>query len=349
MFSKPGPPPKAYTDEYAPCHPNGGRCWTCKRPVEWKKSTRWIRHIHTDDGYVARFFEDFEDCANFYGSPRSPAFSAEFMPKHWATFYWTPDFDISPGHEKCAEEAKRSLDVYLAGQGAPNLDREMLPKEFEERCTLANMPLVLANKCTLAAFDEKRITWGESLPVLDAEGEPVLDDNGKPKGRWDTSQNLISILENWNPKDPALMLCGGVGIGKTHLIAAVATKWIRRRMQVRFHNAANFLSEHLALKFSKNEHDQHRAKLMKDEAQRANLLVIDDLGVSANTKFTDTIWYEILNFRLERGLPTFFTTNLRPQGLEESFNVTFTSRLKEKTRIFLIKGSDYRALGVSRQ
>lgn len=341
MFAKPGPPPKAYTDEYAPDYPNGGRCWTCKQPVKWRKSRAWLRHIHTENGYVARYFEDFEDCANFDGGHRSPPFATEYMPKHWAMFYWDCDFENSPGHEECSRAAEVSHKKYIAGQGAVAPEREMTQSEFEDRCASANLPLALAEACTFASFDPTRITSGEAITVI--------DDSGQQRGRWDTSQNLLEILEQWRPKDPPVMLCGGTGIGKTHLLAAFATKWLRRRMQIRFHNASNFLTEYRALSFSKNDHDNARAKLMHDDACRANLLVIDDLGVAQNTKFTDTIWYEILNFRIERKLPTFFTTNLSPQGIAESFDERFRSRIKGSTRIFLVKGTDYRALGVSRQ
>jgi len=341
MFSKPGPPPRAYTDEYAPCHPNGGRCWTCKQPVKWRKSPAWLRHIHTDSGYVARYFENFEDAANFDGGHRSPPFTSEYMPKHWALAYWDCDFDASPGHEACALAAKESHDAYIRGQGAPCPERDMTQKEFEDRCASANLPLEMAQQCTFEAFNPTRIKADEAVVVEDEQGQP--------KTRWQRDQPLVEVLAAWKPKDPPVMLLGSPGIGKSHLICAIATKYLRKRMMVRYHGALNFLNEYKGLAFSENNHNKDRAKLLKDDALRCDLLVIDDLGVGATTDFTQSVWYEILNFRMERKLPTFFTTNLDPKGISEHFDERFLSRLKGTTRIFRVSGSDYRALGVSRQ
>ncbi len=116
-----------------------------------------------------------------------------------------------------------------------------------------------------------------------------------------------------------LYLHGSFGSGKTFLIHAL------------FHELE--LSKHVktltvyvpeALRTLKEDWELYESKMK--QYQMVDLLLLDDIGAEKNTEWgRDEVLGTILQYRMEHHLPTFFTSNMTPQELEEHFSKIGTS------------------------
>jgi DNA replication protein DnaC len=75
---------------------------------------------------------------------------------------------------------------------------------------------------------------------------------------------------------------------------------------------------------------------------RADLLVLDDLGASKSTEWTEEINYRLVNHRYENELPTLFTSNVPPKELIGVLGMRVASRLVEMTTRVPLDGEDRR-------
>lgn len=136
---------------------------------------------------------------------------------------------------------------------------------------------------------------------------------------------------------PSLLLCGRVGRGKTHqawgAIRALAVTGLRIAWVVT--TAADMYAAIRPRTGVDSETVfQHYA--------RARLLVLDDVGASKSTEWTEEINYRLVNHRYENELPTLFTSNLTPKELAGMVGDRVASRLIEMTRPVAVHGEDRR-------
>lgn len=136
---------------------------------------------------------------------------------------------------------------------------------------------------------------------------------------------------------PSLLLTGKVGRGKTYqvwgAIRALAVTGLRigwvvttaADMYAAIRPRAGVDSETVF---------QHYA--------HARLLVLDDVGASKSTEWTEEINYRLVNHRYENELPTLFTSNLTPKELAGMVGDRVASRLVEMTRPVAVHGEDRR-------
>jgi len=80
-----------------------------------------------------------------------------------------------------------------------------------------------------------------------------------------------------------------------------------------------------------------------EDAIRAELLVLDDLGMEAGTDFTRDVVARVLFGRYEAARPTIVTSNHGPAAITRLFGGGITSRLREMTDTIVLKATDYRA------
>lgn len=82
------------------------------------------------------------------------------------------------------------------------------------------------------------------------------------------------------------------------------------------------------------------------QAMRAKVLVMDDLGVRRNNDQSDWVHsklYPIINYRYEEELPILASSNYGPQELGERLgHDRLISRLLEMCKIHGLRGEDYR-------
>lgn len=135
-----------------------------------------------------------------------------------------------------------------------------------------------------------------------------------------------------------LYLSGNFGVGKTFLLAGLANAVASLGKQVVFLHVPTFISG-LSSHFDDNS--------LQDEIHRVancDLLILDDIGAETLSQWSrDDVLGVILQARMDNVLPTFFSSNLGMDDLEEHFKETKNStdavkaaRLMQRVR-FLAK------------
>ena len=116
------------------------------------------------------------------------------------------------------------------------------------------------------------------------------------------------------------------GSGKTYLIAALFNEMAKRGVR----SALIYYPELLrSLKSSFSSDYEERFRYIK----RVPLLLLDDIGAENVTAWSrDEVLGPILQYRMEEGLSTFFTSNLNLEELESNFIIKSSSLEKVKAR-----------------
>ena len=137
-------------------------------------------------------------------------------------------------------------------------------------------------------------------------------------------------------KHNSIILSGSVGIGKTHLAAAVANYLIdSKNVVVCFGSIVELLDK------VRGEMQMGR-DLTKYNMKRSPLLVIDDLGKEKPSEWTNQTLYEVINSRYESQSPMIITTNLSIRELSARYDNSVVSRLTEMSRVINMTGDDRR-------
>lgn len=137
-----------------------------------------------------------------------------------------------------------------------------------------------------------------------------------------------------------LLLIGPTGTGKTHMSTAIAKALIEKGVEVLYDSAQNIVSAFEKDKFKSGygAYEPEGAKYLECE-----LLILDDLGTEFASQFTVSCLYNLLNTRMNKGLPTVISTNLSPSELSEKYEDRIYSRIVgADSRILLFKGKDKR-------
>lgn len=132
-----------------------------------------------------------------------------------------------------------------------------------------------------------------------------------------------------------LTLAGPVGVGKTHLAAAVACEWLEGGRRVSFITAQGLLNR------LRDAYDSGRR--FSDELarfERVDLLVLDDLGMEKGTPWGESVLDGLIDSRYINRRHTIITTNARGQDLTPRM----ASRLRDRRigRVVQVDADDYR-------
>jgi primosomal protein DnaI len=134
-------------------------------------------------------------------------------------------------------------------------------------------------------------------------------------------------------KGKGLYLNGSFGSGKTYLIAALFNELAKSNIKVAIIYWSEFLR---VLKASFDTDYDEKYEYIK----KVPVLLIDDIGAENLTPWArDEILGSILQFRMQEGLTTFFTSNLNLEELEAHLSITSNKveKLKAKRIIERIK------------
>ena len=104
---------------------------------------------------------------------------------------------------------------------------------------------------------------------------------------------------------PWLVLSGGYGTGKTHLVRAIAAQLVKTNSSVRVWYVPTLL-DFLKAGLNAKEND---ISLM-DAVSGVKILILDDLGVEYSTDYTESLLEKLLKIRYEGEKHTVVTTNL---------------------------------------
>lgn len=144
--------------------------------------------------------------------------------------------------------------------------------------------------------------------ILNASMKDIYTDD---KNRLETIKWLTTFIKKYESgeKCKGLYLTGNFGCGKTYLVAACFNELAKKGKKVAVVYYPEFLRG-LKENFDDFSYNFNRVK-------KANLLLLDDIGAETVTNWNrDEILGTILQYRMQEGLPTFFTSNLNIGELE---------------------------------
>lgn len=232
------------------------------------------------------------------------------------------------------------------------LDRKKMMKyttTLEECCTnyntcinckgLINCPYKLAGYCYLPnvidgrlEFDYKpckylkkqkeKTKYQDNVYTLDVpidiKEASIKNINNNDSNRYDAIIWINTFLGNYKKGKigKGLYLYGNFGCGKTYLISALFNELAKNDVK----SAIIFWPEFLRdLKASFATDFKQKYEYIK----KVPLLLIDDIGAEVTTPWgRDEILCPLMQYRMEAHLPTFFTSNLDMESLEEHLKVT---------------------------
>ncbi len=146
--------------------------------------------------------------------------------------------------------------------------------------------------------------------------------------------------------DRGLLLMGSVGVGKTHLSAAILRGLIEKGVPCLFYEFGSLLKE---IQESYNTISQTSELKVLEPVFNSEVLVLDELGVSKSTDWVRETMMQIINTRYNDRKLTIFTTNYldgrrseQDETLEERIGVRLRSRLYEMCKTVYMEGADYR-------
>lgn len=143
-------------------------------------------------------------------------------------------------------------------------------------------------------------------------------------------------------------LYGSFGVGKTHLLGSLAGTLAKEGYSSYLAHVPSLVVE-LKAAIATNQVGEKIETIKK-----APILMLDDIGGETMTNWVrDDVFMVILDYRMRENLPTFFTSNLSFEHLEQHFATTTTSederkakRLMERVKFlatpFELKGSNRR-------
>ena len=156
---------------------------------------------------------------------------------------------------------------------------------------------------------------------------------------------LLSFASNFETDKRSFLLYGPTGLGKTHLSTAVAKSLLDRGYDVIYETAQNV--------FFDFENDRFRDRFTDEppvstKYLECDLLILDDLGTEMVTSFSVSCLYNIINTRLNKGLPIIASTNLRSDEIRKLYHDRITSRLFGEFIIKQFAGKDIRRQKISK-
>ena len=135
-----------------------------------------------------------------------------------------------------------------------------------------------------------------------------------------------------------LLLVGGYGSGKTHLVGAIANKLMDKGVPVLFDTFSGHLNK-LKAEFNGGK------SVYLEQMKNVDMLILDDIGKEKITEWSQSIMFDVINYRYEHLLPIVMTSNLKSDSLKEYLGGAVWSRLCEMCLGVFTSGKDYRQNG----
>ncbi|MCL1788830.1 MAG: ATP-binding protein [Oscillospiraceae bacterium] len=143
--------------------------------------------------------------------------------------------------------------------------------------------------------------------------------------------------EDFRLPNTGLLLSGETGLGKTHLSLAIVGKILSSGFNAVYGSAPDLFRK------IENEHFGRGNEHTMDSLQAAELLVLDDIGAEFNTELNISIFYNLLNSRMNGGKATVINTNLTMTELRERYGDRINSRFLTM-KILKFYGNDIRQI-----
>ncbi|RMF75772.1 MAG: cell division protein ZapE [Acidobacteria bacterium] len=154
------------------------------------------------------------------------------------------------------------------------------------------------------------------------------------------------VVEGFPGSERGLLFTGPCGVGKTHLAVATLRELVAERGARGIFVEVNQLLRSLQDTFDRRAETAGREVL--DPVLAADVLLLDDVGVTRPTPWALETLGLVLNERYNRSALTLLTTNLPPEAdgehesLADRLGARLVSRLAEMCWIVELRGSDFR-------
>ena len=183
-------------------------------------------------------------------------------------------------------------------------------------------------------FEDFSLDWYDDAEPLSAFGELTAC-----AVMVRTLAQARAFAETFPKKKGSLFLTGPVGTGKTLLARCIAQAVEAQGFSVCFVTAKEFFDAAEAAAFNRESEDP----LLPEQIERADLLVIDDLGTEfTSRRLAQNALFTVIN---ERGLKkqgTILTGNLDLNEMEDLYTSRVTSRVSGTYQVLPFVGPDIR-------
>lgn len=148
----------------------------------------------------------------------------------------------------------------------------------------------------------------------------------------------IRYADKFSKHSESLFISGRTGLGKTHLSLSIAEKLLSDNWNVVYGSAINLMNK------IEDEHFGRAKGETLNTILSADLLILDDLGTEYEKQFCISTLYDIINTRINSGIPTIISTNLDFKGMERRYDARIVSRILSNYTYLKFSGNDVRQL-----
>lgn len=186
--------------------------------------------------------------------------------------------------------------------------------------------------CKKQQEEDKKTAYQKNLELLempkDIKNATFKDMYKDDKARVPIVKYFKEFIDNYDNEDKpkGIYLNGSFGSGKTYLVAALFNEMAKKGVRSVLIYYPEFLRS-LKASFQTNYDEQF------NYIKKVPLLLFDDIGAENCSNWSrDEVLGPILQYRMENHLPTFFTSNLTLEELENSLATTSNGVDKVKAR-----------------
>lgn len=136
---------------------------------------------------------------------------------------------------------------------------------------------------------------------------------------WRYIENYKENLE----RGVSWIICGPVGVGKTHLAIGLLKEIIKHGITAIYCTFSDFARE------IKESYNFNKSEEILQKYVSTNFLILDELGIKGNSEHDDNILFDLINKRYEQFKPTVIISNLNEETLKKVVGERIIDRLKE--------------------
>lgn len=145
------------------------------------------------------------------------------------------------------------------------------------------------------------------------------------------------LCDNFDNEEKSLLFYGAPGRGKTFLSNCIAKELMDKGKTVVYVRAPRLFNRYEDYKFGRIDESDYFEGVFD-----CDLLIIDDLGTEAQSKYALAFLDDILNERLNSGRKMVISTNLNTKELTQVYSQRFISRVFGHFLVCRFEGADIR-------